>query len=79
MNGRDLTIKLWESTWGREGLWCNQCRRATPVERLLLEQSGRAVLHCESCQMTLRTGPSWLTSAVAVPSSRTAPSALAHS
>jgi hypothetical protein len=63
MNGRALTIALWETTWGREGLWCKGCRRSTPVEQLLLEQSGRALLPCETCRTTLRTGPSWLTSA----------------
>lgn len=62
MNGRDLTIDIWESTWGREGLWCKRCRRTTPVDQLLLEATGRAVLACETCHTTLRTGPSWLTS-----------------
>lgn len=66
MNGRELTIGIWENRWGREGLWCRSCRRATPVEQLLLEESGRALLTCESCRATLRTGPSWLTVA-AVP------------
>lgn len=60
-HGRELTIRIWESTWGREGLWCNSCRRATPVAQLLLEPTGRAVLPCETCGTTLRTGPSWLT------------------
>ena len=60
-HGRELTIRIWEGTWGREGLWCSPCRRTTPVEQLLLEATGRAVLHCETCHRTLRTGPSWLT------------------
>lgn len=59
--GRELTIRLWEHAWGREGLWCKACRRKTPVEQLLLEPSGRAVLPCEGCGTTLRTGASWLT------------------
>ena len=66
MTGRELTVRIWESTWGREGLWCKGCQRATPVEQLLLEESGRAVLQCETCTSTLRTGPSWLT-AIDVP------------
>jgi hypothetical protein len=61
LSGREATVRIWEATWGREGLWCSDCRRATPVEQLLLEQSGRALLRCETCQTTLRTGPSWLT------------------
>jgi hypothetical protein len=61
IHGRELTIRIWESTWGREGLWCKGCRRATPVAQLLLEPTGRALLPCETCGTTLRTGPSWLT------------------
>lgn len=61
MTGRELTIRIWETSWGREGLWCRECHRATPVEQLRLEKTGRAVLLCESCHTTLRTGPSWLT------------------
>lgn len=60
-HGRELTIRIWESTWGREGLWCKGCRRTTPVAQLLLEPTGRAVLPCETCGTVLRTGPSWLT------------------
>lgn len=60
--GHAITVALWESTWGREGLWCRPCRRATPVEQLVLEPSGRAALLCETCAQLLRTGPSWLTS-----------------
>lgn len=56
MNARNVTISTWESTLGREGLWCGTCRRATPVERLLLEQSGHATLKCETCDVTLRSG-----------------------
>jgi hypothetical protein len=61
MDGRERTIRIWESAWGREGLWCTSCRRSTPVEQLLLEPTARAVLACESCGEELRTGPSWLT------------------
>ncbi|MFN2537295.1 MAG: hypothetical protein ABR549_03965 [Mycobacteriales bacterium] len=61
LSGREATVRIWEATWGREGLWCKACRRATPVEQLLLEESGRALLRCETCAATLRTGPSWLT------------------
>lgn len=64
MTGRELTIRLWESSCGREGLWCRACRRTTPVERLLLEESGRAVLCCETCNEQLRSGPSWLTAPI---------------
>ena len=60
--GRELTIRIWEASWGREGLWCKGCRHTTPVAQLLLEESGRALLPCERCGTTLRTGPSWLTS-----------------
>ena len=61
MTGHSITVTLWENRWGREGLWCRACRRATPVDHLVIEASGRAVLHCESCAAQLRTGPSWLT------------------
>ena len=61
MSGRDLTIGIWENRWGREGLWCRPCRRATPVNQLLLVETGRALLHCETCAAILRSGPTWLT------------------
>ena len=60
-DGRELTIRAWEDSFGREGLWCSSCRRTTPVERLLLGTTGYAVLPCESCGTTLHTGPSWRT------------------
>lgn len=72
MTGRELTIRIWEARWGREGLWCKHCRRTTPVEQLLLEESGRAILHCETCASVLRTGPSWLTAMPQSPEKRTA-------
>ena len=62
-HGREATIRIWETSCGREGLWCKRCRRTTPVEQLLLEATGRAVLQCETCRQLLRTGPSWLTTA----------------
>ena len=61
LSGREATVRIWEAAWGREGLWCKGCRRTTPVEQLLLEETGRAVLYCETCAELLRTGPSWLT------------------
>jgi hypothetical protein len=51
---RLATIRRWESTWGREGLWCLTCRRATPVEQLLLCPVSGAVLPCERCGRVLR-------------------------
>ena len=62
MTGHDITVSLWEHRWGREGLWCRACRRATPVAQLVIETDSRAVLRCETCGGHLRTGPSWLTS-----------------
>jgi hypothetical protein len=60
-HGRELTIRIWESSCGREGIWCRDCRRSTPVEQLLVEPAARAVLRCETCSRLLRTGPSGLT------------------
>lgn len=71
-HGREATIRIWESTWGREGLWCRPCRRSTPVEQLLLEATARAVLLCECCGQVLRTGPSWLNAAQVRQQSRSA-------
>jgi hypothetical protein len=51
---RLATIRRWESTWGREGLWCATCRRSTPVEQLLLCPASGAVLPCERCGRVLR-------------------------
>lgn len=61
MNGHDITVSLWENNWGREGLWCRDCRRTTPVHQLVVRE-GRAVLFCETCRAHLCTGPTWLTS-----------------
>ena len=59
LSGHELTVRAWEREHGREGLWCNACRRATPP--YLLVAYGRvAELCCERCGVTLAAGESWL-------------------
>lgn len=58
MTGHELTVRHWESSCGREGIWCRHCRRSTPVAHLVLEPGGRAILPCETCGAPLRRGRS---------------------
>lgn len=53
MQARERMIVSWEGMLGREGSWCQPCRRSTPAHRLLLAESGSALLRCESCDRKL--------------------------
>jgi hypothetical protein len=59
LTGTEVTVRAWESQWGREGLWCRGCRHATPPHQVVVD--GRtAELRCELCARRLASGESWL-------------------
>lgn len=59
LSGLEITVRSWESRWGREGLWCKRCRHATPPYLVVVEGTA-AELGCERCATPLASGESWL-------------------
>ena len=59
LKGLEITVRSWESEWGREGLWCKGCRHATPPYLVVVDGTA-AELRCERCATTLASGESWL-------------------
>ena len=59
LSGHEVTVRNWETRWGREGLWCKGCRHTTPPYLLVVDDR-EAELRCERCTTTLARGESWL-------------------